>query len=129
MNKCLVIIKPDAVKNGYTGSIINELERYYSFKIVHIKMMNITKGLAKELYREHKKREGFGRLLDFMANGDCVVLAIEDENYPFSSNELLEIKCELRQKYATNESIYHNAIHISDTEENAEREIALFFGL
>ncbi len=125
------IIKPDAVKNGKFGAITQKIVDA-GFKIRGMKLIEMTKKEAEGFYAVHAERPFFGELTEFMSSGACVVLALEKENAVKSWRDLMgatnpaeAAEGTLRKEFAT--SIGENAVHGSDSEENAAIEIAYFF--
>ncbi len=125
------IIKPDAVKKGVQGSIIQRILDN-GFKIRAMKLIEQTTSQAKGFYAIHEERPFFGELTAFMSSGPCVVLCLEKENAVAEWRKLMGAtnpdeadEGTLRKDFAS--SIGENAVHGSDSEENAEIEIAYFF--
>ena len=125
------IIKPDAVRKGYTGAILAEIEKA-GFKIVSIKKMSISKAQAEGFYYVHKERPFFGSLTDFMSSGPIFPMVLEKENAIADLRKLMGAtnpanaeEGTIRKKFAG--SIEENAIHGSDAEETAQFEIGYFF--
>lgn len=125
------IIKPDAVKNGKAGAIIQKIVEA-GFKIRGMKLIHQSLKQAEGFYDVHKERPFFGELTEFMSSGACVVLALEKENAVKAWRDLMgatnpaeAAEGTLRKEFAT--SIGENAVHGSDSEENAAIEIAYFF--
>ena len=125
------IIKPDAVKNGKAGAIIQKIVEA-GFRIRGMKLIHQSLKQAEGFYDVHKERPFFGELTEFMSSGACVVLALEKENAVKVWRDLMgatnpseAAEGTLRKEFAT--SIGENAVHGSDSEENAAIEIAYFF--
>jgi nucleoside-diphosphate kinase len=125
------IVKPDAVKKGYTAAILAEIEKA-GFKIVAIKRMSISKAQAEGFYHVHAARSFFGELTDFMSSGPIFPMVLEKENAIADLRTLMgatdPAKAEegtLRKMFAS--SIGENAVHGSDAEETAAFEIGYFF--
>jgi nucleoside-diphosphate kinase len=125
------IIKPDAVRAGKTGAILQRVLDA-GFKIRAMKLIHQTKRQAEGFYAVHRERPFFGELTEFMSSGPCVVLALEKENAVKAWRDLMgatdPAKAEegtLRKEFAN--SIGENAVHGSDSEENAQIELAYFF--
>ncbi len=130
-NKTLAIIKPGAVKNGYTGKIYDRIIQS-DYKILSAKLLKMTKAQAEGFYSVHKKRPFYNELTVFMSSGPCMVLALEKENAVYSWRETIgstnpaeAADGTIRSDFATN--IQENAVHGSDSDENAQKEIAFFF--
>ena len=130
-NKTLAIIKPDAVKNGDTGKIYHRIIQS-DYKILSAKLLKMTKAQAEGFYSVHQKRPFYNELTVFMSSGPCMVLALEKENAVHSWRETIgatnpaeAADGTIRNNFATN--IQENAVHGSDSDENAQKEIAFFF--
>lgn len=125
------IIKPDAVKKGHSGKIIDRILEN-GFKIRGMKLIHQSKREAEGFYAVHAERPFYGELTEFMSSAPCVVLALEKENAVKAWRDLMgatnpaeaEIGT-LRKEFAA--SIGENAVHGSDSDENAAIEIAYFF--
>lgn len=125
------IIKPDAVRSGHTGSIVQRILDE-GFKIRGLKLIHMTRTQAEGFYAVHRERPFFGGLTEFMSSGPCVVMALETEDAVPSWRNLMgatdPAKAEagtLRKEFGG--SLGENAVHGSDTDENAAIEIAYFF--
>ena len=125
------IIKPDAVAKGHTGKIIDKILAD-GFQIRGMKLIHQAKRQAEGFYAVHAERPFYGELTEFMSSGPCVVLALEKENAVKAWRDLMgatnpaeAADGTLRKEFAT--SIGENAVHGSDSEENATIEIAYFF--
>lgn len=130
-NKTLAIIKPDAVTKDAAGAIIAKIQEA-GFKVLAMKLTKITDSIAKEFYAIHKERPFYGDLIQYMTSGPVVPLALEKDNAVEEFRKLIgatdPLKAEagtIRALFGTN--IEANAIHGSDSDENAKREIAFFF--
>ena len=130
-NRTFVIIKPDAVKNRYTGKIYDRILQA-GFTILSAKLLKMTLIQAEGFYAVHRERPFYGELTTFMSSGACMVLALEKENAVAAWRETIgatnpEEAAEgtIRKDFAT--SLGKNAVHGSDSDENAEKEIAFFF--
>ena len=130
-NKTFAIIKPDAVKNKYTGKIYNHILES-GFKIIAAKLMKISKIQAEGFYEIHKEKPFFKELTDFMSSNQSMVLVLEKTNAVNSWRETIgatnpsdAASGTIRKLYAT--SLGENAVHGSDSDENAKKEIAFFF--
>ena len=125
------IIKPDAVRAGKQGAIIQKISDA-GFRIRGMKLIHQSKKQAEGFYAVHAERPFFGELTEFMSSGACVVLALEKENAVKAWRDLMgatnpaeAAEGTLRKEFAT--SIGENAVHGSDSEENAAIEISYFF--
>jgi nucleoside-diphosphate kinase len=125
------IIKPDAVRAGKTGAIIQRITDG-GFRIRAMKLIQMTLEEAEGFYAVHRERPFFPELTQFMSGGPCVVLALEREGAVKAWRDLMgatdPAKADegtLRQEFGA--SVGENAVHGSDSEENAGIEIAYFF--
>ena len=128
----LAIIKPDAVGSNDIGGIIEYWERD-GLQIVGALMIHLTKEDAGQFYAIHKDRPFYGELVDFMISGPVMALVLEGENAVQANRNLMGAtdpkKAEdgtIRADFAT--SIERNAVHGSDSKDNAKVEIAFFVG-
>ena len=131
MERTLSIIKPDAVKKNAIGKIIDRFESN-GLKIAAIKKLQLSEKNAQDFYAIHKERPFFKDLVSFMISGPVVVMVLEGENAVKKNRELMgdtdpkkAAKGTIRADFA--ESIDANAVHGSDSLENAKNEIAFFF--
>jgi nucleoside-diphosphate kinase len=129
--RTLTIIKPDSVENGNTGTIIAHLENE-GFRIVGGRMMHLTLAQARAFYAVHKKRPFYNDLVAYMTSGPVWPLALEREDAVLYLREVMgatnpaeAAEGTIRRLYG--ESIERNAIHGSDSPENAAIEIGFFF--
>ena len=125
------IIKPDAVRAGKQGAILQKILDA-GFRVRGMKLIHQSGKQAEGFYAVHAERPFFGELTEFMSSGPCVVLALEKENAVKAWRDLMgatnpaeAAEGTLRKEFAT--SIGENAVHGSDSEENAAIEIAYFF--
>lgn len=125
------MIKPDAVKAGNIGAILNDIAAG-GFKIVALKLTQLTKTKAGEFYAVHKERPFYGELVDFMSSGPIVAAILEKDNAVADFRTLIgatnpaeAAPGTIRAKYA--KSIGENAVHGSDSDENAAIEGAFHF--
>ncbi len=130
-NKTFAIIKPDAVKNGNTGKIYDKIIQS-DFEIISAKLLKMTIEQAESFYAVHKERPFFNDLTKFMTSGPCMVLALKKNNAVKNWRETIgatnpneAADGTIRKDFAT--SVQENAVHGSDSDENAEKEIAFFF--
>ncbi len=131
MQRTFSIIKPDAVRKGYSGGILAEIEKA-GFKIVAIKKMFLSKSQAQGFYAVHAKRPFFDSLTTFMSSGSIVAMVLEKENAIADLRKLMgatnpadAVEGTIRKQFAS--SIEENAIHGSDAEDTAAFEIGYFF--
>ncbi|MBT3444732.1 MAG: nucleoside-diphosphate kinase [Flavobacteriaceae bacterium] len=125
-NRTFTMIKPDAVEKGHTGAILNKINAS-GFRIVSMKMTQMSKRDAEMFYEVHKDRPFFGELVSFMSRGPIVAAILEKENAVDDFRTLIgatnpEEAAEgtLRKQFAT--SMGENAVHGSDSDENATIE-------
>ncbi len=131
LQRTFSIIKPDAVAKNAVGDILKTLEEK-GFRILGMKMLEITKQEAEGFYAVHASKGFFDSLTTFMSSGRIVVLALERENAIAGLREVMgatnpaqAAEGTIRKKWAS--SIEHNAIHGSDAEETARFELSYFF--
>lgn len=127
----LAIIKPDAVQAGHTGEILAQLEAA-GFAIRGARMVRLSRVMAEAFYAVHRGRPFFASLCAFMTSGPALALALERDNAVARLREVIgatdpaEAQAgTVRKRYA--QSKERNAIHASDSPENAAREVAFFF--
>ena len=130
-NRTFAIIKPDAMNNGTTGKIYDRILDK-NFKILGAKLIRMTLAQAEAFYLIHTGKPFYTELTKFMSSGQSMVLALEKENAVTawreiigSTNPLESKEGTIRRDFAT--SIAENAVHGSDSDENAEKEIGFFF--
>ncbi len=131
MQQTLSIIKPDAVKKNVVGKILDRFESN-GLRIAATKKIQLSRADTEAFYAVHKERPFFGELVEFMISGPVVVSVLEGENAVAKNRELMgatdpkeAAPGTIRADFA--ESIDANAVHGSDSLENAEIEIAFFF--
>ncbi len=125
-NRTFTMIKPDAVKNGFSGPILNQISEA-GFRIVAMRMYQMSTQDAQKFYEVHSERPFYGELVEFMTSGPIVAAILEKENAVEDFRTLIgatnpkeAAEGTIRQKFA--ESIGENAIHGSDSDENATIE-------
>jgi nucleoside-diphosphate kinase len=125
------IIKPDAVRAGYTGKIIQRIIDD-GFKIRALKLIHMTRAEAEGFYEVHRERPFFSGLTEFMSSAPCVVMVLEKEDAVKAWRTLMGATDPaqadpntLRKNFGG--SVGENAVHGSDSDENAAIEIAYFF--
>ena len=130
-NRTFAIIKPDAMKNGTTGKIYDRILDV-KFKILGAKLIRMTLAQAEEFYAIHRGKPFYAELTEFMSSGQCMVLALDKENAVAAWRKTIGStdpqdaeEGTIRRDFAT--SIGENAVHGSDSDENAEKEIGFFF--
>jgi nucleoside-diphosphate kinase len=131
MERTLSIIKPDAVAKGVVGKILDRFESN-GLNIVAIKKMQLSRRDAQAFYAVHVERPFFGDLIDFMISGPIIVIVLEGENAMQINRDLMGATNPkeadagtIRADFA--ENIDANAVHGSDSVENAAIEVAFFF--
>ena len=132
IEQTLSIIKPDAVAKNVIGEIYTRFEKA-DLKIVKAMMVRLTKEEAEGFYAVHKERPFFNDLVTFMTSGPVMIQALEGDNAVFKNRELMGATNPkdadtgtIRADFA--DSIDANAVHGSDSLENAKIEIKYFFG-
>jgi len=130
-NRTLTIIKPDAFGAGKAGKIIALLEQK-GFRIVAARVMHLTKKQGGEFYAVHRERPFYGELVEFMTSGPCMPMVLEKDGAVLALRDAIgatdpaqAAEGTVRKLYA--ESKGRNAIHASDSDENAAREARFFF--
>ncbi|MBC7426492.1 MAG: nucleoside-diphosphate kinase [Bacteroidia bacterium] len=130
-NRTFTMIKPDAVANGHIGNILNDINTA-GFKIIGLKYMKLSKEQAHAFYAVHSERGFFNDLVSFMSSGPIVAAILEKDNAVEDFRKLIgatnpaeAAEGTIRKKYA--KSIDANAVHGSDSDENAQIEGNFFF--
>ena len=130
-DRTFAIIKPDAVRNGHTGEIYDRILKS-NFDIIGAKLLQMTQEQAKRFYQVHKERPFFNDLINFMTSGPSMVLALKKDDAVQSwrdaigsTNPQEAAEKTIRKDFASN--VQENAVHGSDSNENAQKEIAFFF--
>lgn len=125
-NRTFTMIKPDAVKNGHIGAILNQINGA-GFKIVAMKYTKLSAEKAGEFYAVHSERPFYGELVEFMSSGPIVAAVLEKDNAVADFRTLIgatnpseAAEGTIRANYAT--SIGENAVHGSDSDDNAKIE-------
>jgi len=130
-NRTLTMIKPDGVENGHIGKILDMIIAD-GFKIVAMKYTKLSQAKAEEFYAVHNERPFFGELVEYMTSGSIVAAVLEKEDAVASFRKLIgatdpaeAAEGTIRAKYA--ESKAKNAVHGSDSDDNAELESNFHF--
>lgn len=130
-NRTFTMIKPDAFANGFSGAILDHIIKA-GFRLVSMKLTQLSPAKAGEFYAIHKERPFYGELCEFMSSGPIIAAILEKDNAVEDFRTLIgatnpENAAEgtIRKLYA--ESIGRNAVHGSDSDENASIEGAFFF--
>src|SRR5207249_11802090 len=127
----LAIIKPDAVRAGKAGKILTHLESA-GFKIRAARLVQLTTGQAEAFYEVHRERPFFRPLVTFMTSGPALALALERDDAVTHLRKVIGATDPAQAEAGTIRRLYaqskeRNAIHASDSPENAAREVAFFF--
>lgn len=130
-NRTLTIIKPDAFNSGKAGQIVAHLERA-GFKVVAARVMRLTPEQAGAFYEVHRERPFFTSLTRFMTSGKCMPLVLERADAVAALRKTIGATDPAEADAGTVRKLYaeskeRNAIHASDSDENAEREARFFF--
>ena len=130
-NRTFTMVKPDAVEAGNIGGILNMIEEG-GFKVVAMKYVKLTADIAGKFYEVHSERPFYGELCEYMSSGPIVAVILEKKNAVADFRKLIGAtnpadaeEGTIRKKYAT--SISANAVHGSDSDENAAIEGSFFF--
>lgn len=130
-DRTLGIVKPDAVRTGKVGSIVQRIIEA-GFSIRALKLLHLSRKNAEGFYAVHRERPFFAGLTEFMSSGPCVVMVLEKEGAVKAWRDLMgatdPAKAEdntLRKQFGA--SVGENAVHGSDSDENAAIEISYFF--
>lgn len=129
--RTLVLVKPDGVKKGLTGEIVSRLERK-GLKIAAMRMLQMDEALARRHYAVHDGKPFFPGLVEFITSGPIVAVVVEGEKVVEVVRKLMGETDPVKAAPGTIRGDYgldigENLIHGSDSEENAQKEIALFF--
>lgn len=130
-NRTFTMIKPDAMKNGHAGAIINHIIQN-GFRVVALKMTHLSAEKAGQFYEVHKERPFYRELVDFMSSGPIMAAILEKDNAVADFRKVIGAtdpskadEGTIRKIYAT--SMGENAVHGSDSDENAKIEGDFFF--
>lgn len=127
----LAIIKPDAFGSGKAGKIVSELEAA-GFRLRGARVVRLSRAAAESFYAVHRERPFFGSLVEFMTSGRCLPLVLEREDAVSHLREVIGATDPAEAEPGTIRALYaeskeRNAIHASDSPENARREVGFFF--
>jgi nucleoside-diphosphate kinase len=130
-NRTLTIIKPDAFNSGKAGLIIAHLEKA-GFKVIASRVMRLTESQGGAFYEVHRERPFFGSLVRFMTSGKCMPIVLERADAVSTLRKVIGATDPAEAEAGTVRKLYaeskeRNAIHASDSDENAERESKFFF--
>lgn len=130
-NRTFTMIKPDAMKNGHAGAILDRIIKE-GFRIVALKMVQLSAAKAGEFYAVHKERPFYGELVEFMSSGPIIAAILEKEDAVAAFRKLIGAtnpaqaeEGSIRKLFAS--SVGENAVHGSDSDENAAIEGSFFF--
>ena len=130
-NRTFTMIKPDAFKKGHSGAILDRIIKE-GFKIKALKMLHLSKDKAGEFYAIHRERPFYGELVEFMSSGPIIAAILEKDNAVDTFRKLIGAtnpaaaeEGTIRKLFAS--SVSENAIHGSDSDDNAAIESAFFF--
>lgn len=131
MERTFIALKPDAVKRGLIGEILKRFENK-GYKIIGLKMMNVSLERAKKHYEEHYGKPFYNRLIEYITSGPVVAMVLEGENVVAGARHLMGITKpdeadvgSIRADYAM--TTEYNTVHGSDSVASAKREIGIFF--
>ena len=130
-NRTLTIVKPDAFNSGKAGLIVAHLEKA-GFKVIAARVMRLSETQAQAFYAVHKERPFFAPLVRFMTSGKCMPMVLERADAVASLRKTIGATDPAEAEAGTVRKLYaeskeRNAIHASDSDENAERESRFFF--
>jgi nucleoside-diphosphate kinase len=130
-NRTFTIIKPDSVRKGNFGKIVSRIESE-GFRVLGVKKIGLSQRQAEAFYSVHSARPFYRSLVDYMTSGPVYVAALEADNAVASLRKLMGATDPTKADEGTirkefGESIEQNAIHGSDSDDNAKQEIAFFF--
>jgi nucleoside-diphosphate kinase len=131
LSRTLILVKPDAFERGLTGEVITRFERK-GLRPVAMKQMQADEAIANEHYAEHTEKPFFGELVAFITRGPLVAMVLEGDEAVSAARQLIGATNPLeaapgsiRGDFAT--QVTFNLVHGSDSDESAEREIAIWF--
>ena len=130
-NYTLTIVKPDAFATGKAGKIIAHLEGQ-GFKVLAARVLHMSQAQAGEFYAVHKERPFYGSLVSFMTSGPCMPIVLERSDAVSALRTAIGATDPAQADAGTVRKLYaeskeRNAIHASDSDENAQREARFFF--
>lgn len=132
-NRTFTMIKPDAVQSGYTGAILDKMTGA-GFRIIAMKYTQLSKELAGKFYEVHKERPFYDELVNFMSSGPIVAAILEKDNAVADFRTLIGATDPAKADEGTIRKLYaksmgENAVHGSDSDENAAVEGNFFFSM
>ena len=130
-NRTFTIVKPDSVRKGNFGRIISRIEAE-GFNVLGVKKIGLSRRQAEAFYAVHRERPFYGSLVEYMTSGPVYVAALQRDNAVAHLRQIMGATDPTKADEGTlrkdfGESIEQNAIHGSDSDENAKNEIAFFF--
>jgi nucleoside-diphosphate kinase len=130
-NRTFTIVKPDSVRKNNFGKIVSRIEEQ-GFKVLGVKKIGLSRRQAEAFYAVHKERPFYGSLVEYMTSGPVFVAALERDNAVAHLRQIMGATDPTKADAGTirkdfGESIEQNAIHGSDSDDNAKIEIAFFF--
>jgi nucleoside-diphosphate kinase len=131
MDRTLILVKPDAFARGLTGEILARFERK-GLKIVALRGLTVTRGLAEQHYAEHSERPFFGELVEFITSAPIVAMVLEGKDAVKAARQVIGATDPLEAATGSIRGDYaiemgQNMVHGSDSPESAAREAGLFF--
>jgi len=132
VDRTLILVKPDAFARGLTGEILARFERK-GLTIVALERQHISRETAETHYAEHKERPFFGELVDFITSGPLVAAVLEGHDAVIAARQLIGATDPLQAAPGSIRGdhgleVTFNLVHGSDSDDSAEREIAIWFG-
>jgi nucleoside-diphosphate kinase len=131
VSRTLILVKPDAFERGLTGDVIARFERK-GLKLAALKLLVAEEEIANRHYAEHTEKPFFGELVSFITRGPLVAMVLEGNEAVTAARQVIGVTNPLeaapgsiRGDYAT--EITYNLVHGADSDESAEREIAIWF--
>ncbi|MBJ6361421.1 nucleoside-diphosphate kinase [Paenibacillus sp. GCM10012307] len=132
MDHTFVMVKPDGVARGLIGEIVSRFEQK-GFKLIDGKVITISQEIAEQHYREHREKPFFGELVEFITSGPVFAMIWEGKDAVKNARSIIgktnpsdALPGSIRGDFAL--QVESNIVHGADSEESAQREIALFFG-
>ncbi len=131
LERTFVAVKPDGVKRGLVGEIIRRFEEK-GFKVIALKMVNVTEEMAEKHYAEHKGKHFYERLVNYLQSGPIVAMVLEGHNVVSGTRHLIGSTDPSEAQVGTIRADYglvkeYNIVHGADCVESAQREIDIYF--
>lgn len=129
--KTFIAVKPDGVRRGLVGEIINRFEKK-GYKLIAMKMLDVTAEQAAKHYEEHKGKPFYDRLIEYIQSGPVVAMVWKGYNVIQGARQLMGVTNPLEAQVGTIRADFalvkeYNVVHGSDSSESAEREISIYF--